>query len=294
MKELYKIMQKAQGKVDVYCESCNRASPAKSFCRDCAHFICSRCEEAHNTMRMFSEHVIVSIEDLRQNTAVHAGAKKASFKCKEHTTKKVKLYCYDCEQLICRDCIIIDHAGHTYEFIDKAATKCKTAIAESVIPVQKVHADLTRTLKELTKAEERVSNRCAAAYTAIDTLVDKLILAIKEHQVKLRSDAKQLTEKQLTDLALQKKNVQLAAAEAESLIDFVKHNSQGEDEDVLSMKKQLVSRSSEISRLYGSPKQLLKPLGEMELELSCDLDLVGVLKKEMRLREVPFEGKVMY
>lgn len=288
MKELYKIMQKAQGKVDMHCESCSRASPAKSFCRDCAHFICSQCEDAHNTMRTFSEHVVVSLEDLRQNTAVHATTKKATLKCEEHTTEEVRLYCYDCEQLICRDCIIIDHAGHKYDFINKAAAKCKGTLSESVDPVQRINRDINLAVEELKGVEEQVSKRCTVVSKAIDTSAESLILAIRKHQKELQSEAKRLTEKQLSNLAVQRKNAQMAAAEVESLIEFMSRSCQGEDDQgILAMKKQLLDRSAELSQKYEHAQQQFRPSNNVELEFSCGYNIAGVLTAEMQLKEVP-------
>lgn len=119
------MMQKAQGKVELTCESCHRGTtPVKAFCRHCALFICQSCEEAHRTMRPFSDHVVVPLDDLRQNTAAHFPVKKeAQIKCKEHGGK-MKLYCHDCQQLICRDCIVKDHKEHEYDFVNKAAVQC--------------------------------------------------------------------------------------------------------------------------------------------------------------------------
>ncbi len=242
-------------------------------------------------MRMFSEHVVVSLNDLRQNTVAHAPTKKAAFKCKEHTAKKVKLYCYDCEQLICKDCIIIDHAGHRYDFVKKAAAECKMTLAESVAPVREIHADLNRAVEKLANIEEQVSERGRSVSEAIDASADKFMLAIKKRQKELQSEAKRLTEKQLADLAVQKKNAQIATVEAESLIEFVDRSSRGDDDqDVLAMKKQLVNQSKEVAKRYNDPKKQFQPAKEVEVKFSCSEDLPKFLKEKMVVEETAKEG----
>ena len=153
------MMQKAQGKVKLTCESCRRGTtPVKAFCRHCALFICQSCEEAHRTMRPFSDHVVVPLDDLRQNTAAHFPIKEETqMKCKEHGGKKMKLYCYDCKQLICRDCIIKDHKEHEYEFINKAAVQFQVSLKESIAPLRKIQASLSQAVVETEKATSAVS-----------------------------------------------------------------------------------------------------------------------------------------
>ncbi len=80
MKELYTLMikQETQGRVKLLCDSCNNtSSPAKAICRDCAHYLCRQCEEAHIRMKMFSEHVVVPLNHLRRDTVAHAPTTKA-------------------------------------------------------------------------------------------------------------------------------------------------------------------------------------------------------------------------
>ena len=129
-------MEKAQGKKEALCESCSTGK-ASAFCRHCMEFICSECVKSHGRMKAFKGHEIASMEQLR----VH-GARKIPVMvpeappktCKVHD-EAVKLYCYTCSQLICRDCVIDDHADHNREFVKKAAPRCREKLRESAAPL---------------------------------------------------------------------------------------------------------------------------------------------------------------
>ena len=273
MKEVYSIMQKAQGKVEVRCENCNRTTTsAKAFCRHCALFICDRCEEAHHTMRNFSEHIVVSLDDLRQNTAAHMPIKKeVALKCKEHTDEAVKLYCYDCEQLICRDCTIIDHNGHHYEFINKAAEKCRASLDESVAPVRNIQTGLIQALKEVETAEAQITENGTALHKAIDQSVDGLVSIMEKRRKELHSEATKLTGKNQTELTAYKKGTQLAMAEVESLVEFVDRNCQtATDQELFAVRKQVVGQVGEVCQKYQHPRKVVQ-ISSFELSSSKEI-----------------------
>ena len=263
MKEVFSTMQKAQGKVELTCENCHRATtPVEAFCRHCAFFICQHCEEAHRTMRAFSDHAVVPLDDLRQNTAAHLPVKEnAQLMCKEHGGEEMKLYCYDCKQLICRDCIVIDHKGHKYNFVNKAAVQCRASLKESVAPLRETQVNVRQFLKEVESAEKRLGTNNTTVARDIDRSIDEMISLLQKHKVKLHHDAGMLVEKKQKTLLAQKKNVELATAEVQSLLDFVDHKSQqASDQEMLGLQKQITDRAEEIAQKYGNPKKQFGPI----------------------------------
>ena len=63
-------------------------------------------------MKTFATHKVVTLEELKEGGAKAIPLKEAPLSmCKDHD-EQLKIYCFDCNHLICRDCIIYDHAGH--------------------------------------------------------------------------------------------------------------------------------------------------------------------------------------
>ena len=251
-------MQKAQGKVELTCESCHReTTPVEAFCRNCALFICQHCEEAHRTMRVFSDHVVVPLDDLRQTTAAHLPMKvETQIRCKEHGGEEMKLYCYDCKQLICRDCIVIDHKGHEYNFVNKVAVQCRASLKESVAPLRETQVNVSQVLKEVESMESKLDANSTTVSRDIDRSVDELISLLQKRKEQLHHEAGQLVENKRKTLLAQKKNVELATAEIQSLLDFVDHKTQqASDQEVLGLQKQIIDRAEEVVQKYGNPKK---------------------------------------
>ena len=270
------MMQKAQGKVELTCESCRRGTtPVESFCRNCALFICQSCEEAHRTMRSFSDHVVVPLDDLRQNTAAHFPVKKEDqmMKCKEHGGK-MKLYCHDCHQLICRDCIVKDHKEHEYDFVNKAAVQCRASLKKSVAPLRVIQASLSQAVAETEKATSAVSQSGADIAAAIDRKFDELIASVQKRREELHCEAREKLETNQKSLTAQRKNIQQATAEVQSMIEFVDHKSQrANDQELLGLQKQIRDRVSEVAQKYSNPVEQFKPAEVCHLELRCTSQL---------------------
>ena len=64
MIDLYGKMEKAEGKKEAVCEMCS-GGKAEAFCRQCTAFICAKCVESHQRMKVFASHETVSMEQLR-------------------------------------------------------------------------------------------------------------------------------------------------------------------------------------------------------------------------------------
>ena len=276
MKELFSMMQKAQGKVELTCESCRRGTtPVEAFCRHCALFICQSCEEAHRTMRPFSDHVVVPLDDLRQNTAAHFPVKEeAQMKCKEHGGKKMKLYCYDCKQLICRDCIVKDHKEHEYEFVNKAVVQCRASLEESVAPLRMIQASLSQAMFETEKATSAVSQSGVDIAAAIDLKFNELIASVQKRREELHREARETIEENQRNLTAQRKNIQQATVEVQSMIEFVDHKSQrANDQEMLGLQKQIHDRVNEVTQKYRNSSEQFKPAEVCHLELVCTSQL---------------------
>ena len=283
MKEVFSTMQKVQGKVELTCEHCNRATtPVEAFCRHCALFICQYCEEAHRTMKSFSDHVVVSLDDLRQNTAAHLPVKEETqMRCKEHGGKKMKLYCYDCKQLICRDCIVIDHKGHEYNFVNKAAVQCRASLKESVAPLRETQVNVSQALKKVESMESRLDSNSTTAAMDIDRSVDELISLLEKHRRQLHREADMLVEDERKNLIGQKKNIQLATAEIQSLLDFVDHKSQqASDQEVLRLQKQITDRAEEVAQKYDNQ---VGPTDVPCLEVQFSKEIGGMVKRAISI-----------
>ena len=108
---------------------------------------------------MFAGHEVANLDDLRKG-----GAKNIPFKerhprkCAEHHSK-LKLFCFDCDCLICRDCAIIGHKEHRFESLNKCAPQSRKTLQDSLATLEKVRDKIEGVQKTLTSEQAKVDRQ---------------------------------------------------------------------------------------------------------------------------------------
>ena len=162
-------------------------------------------------------------------------------KCAEHE-KKLKLFCFDCECLICRDCTIIDHVGHKFEFVSKCDPESRRTLRESLAPLQKVQADLAEAEKRLVSEEAKVSRQEEEVCRSIRRSFEQLKAVLERREAELVGKVGLLAQEK-NALAAQKTVLQVAQKEIQLLSEFVERNMEStSDQDLMSIRTQLRAR----------------------------------------------------
>ena len=248
MKDVYVKMAKAEGKEEAECEQCVPGSGRKSvaFCRQCAEFLCDECVSSHQRLRVFVGHVVASLEDLKKGGAKNIPLKEAPPpKCPDHN-KSIKIFCFDCNCLICRDCTIIDHNGHNFNFLTKCAPESRKTLRDSLAPLQKVQADIAAAEKTLDTEEAKVDSQKKEVCQSIEQSFDMLKALLDRRKAELVKKASSLAEEKKDALIAQKEEFQVAQTEIQSLVEFVERNIEiTSDHDLMCIRTQLQTKMEE-------------------------------------------------
>ena len=251
MKELHTKMEKAEGKVEVVCEMCSK-SKAEAFCRNCMDFICTDCMTLHKRLKVFAGHQVVTLEELKMGGAKQIPLKEAPpMLCKDHD-EQLKIFCFDCNRLICRDCIIYGHSDHKHEHIKTSAPQCRKMLTESLVPLKKVQSDIGDASKAVEATEAEISAQCVSVSNTIQQSFDQIMELLRQRKQQLLKDAAKLKDKKLDALKAQRKNFQVAQTEAQSLVEFVERNLENAtDEELMSIHQQVLTRVEEGCKRCG-------------------------------------------
>ena len=245
MKEVHANMEKAQGKSEAVCEMCSGAK-AEAFCRQCTYFICSDCVKSHSKMKVFAGHKVVTLQELKEGGAKEIPLKEAPpSMCKVHD-EQLKIFCFDCNHLICRDCVIRDHAGHKFEFVKKSAPRYKKTLKESLTTLAKIQTNISAATKEVEKVEREVSEQHKVVAGTIEQSFKQLQEIIRKREKQLLDRASELKQQKLDNLGAQKKGFTLATSEIQGLVEFVERSIENAtDEEFMSLQQQVQEQIQE-------------------------------------------------
>ena len=281
LKDVYGTMAKAEGKMEAVCEQCSMEK-ATAFCHQCAEFICADCERLHKKIKLFNGHVVANLVDLKKSGVKNIPLKEApEVKCPEHN-QVIGLFCFDCDQLICRDCTIIDHSGHKVEFLKKCAPESRKTLRDSLAPLQKVQADIASAEKTLVTEYANVVAQKEEVCKSIKQSFDTKGL-LDQRKKELVKKATTLAQKKKDALSDQKKVFQVAQKEIQLLVELIERNIEStSDQDLMSIRKQLQIKIEEEEKHH---RQLsLKPTATADI--SCNLPSTDVIPKPSQIFNV--------
>ncbi|XP_034019704.1 transcription intermediary factor 1-alpha isoform X2 [Thalassophryne amazonica] len=131
-------------KTSQVCISCEDNTEATGYCVECVEFLCVTCIEAHQRVKFTRDHTIRQKEEM--SPAVGLSTQKPVF-CDIHKQEPLKLFCETCDRLTCRDCQLLKHKDHNYQFLEDAYRNHKQNLE-----------NMTQQLQEKRKAIEEVSS----------------------------------------------------------------------------------------------------------------------------------------
>ena len=277
-------LQKVTSSDHPICNKCKKREAVR-FCRTCG-FVCQRCVEIHQEWDDLATHDIVDLDTLTGNVTTLVPALKKPLFCTKHPAKEADLYCDQCEELICRDCIVRVHRDHQYDLAHELFVKHEREILTHLRPVEEQIATLTRAIESLDARCTAVAEQKTAVVAEIQTAITHLQQALKVRKNELVGQAEQMAQQKLKNLAAQRDEFIMQIAQQRSCQDVVEESrrscSQGE---ILRMKSPLVKQ---IDELTGSFKQKTLMLVEQP-DLTFRHNLQELMKTYQQFGEVCYD-----
>ncbi len=216
-----------EDKRSVVCELCKHPSlsPALAYCHTCAKYLCYFCEEAHDRLKPYANHIVLKLNDFTL-TSDHLDLLEAPVKmiCPEHD-EDTKIYCFDCDHLICRDCVVKDHKDHNYDFVKKISDNF---IKELHSKHESLQSNYTFLGKINSKIKERLTQMNSEGLDAINFVNQSFDIVLRQFekyrsnllisiQNRMGANKKELTMKQKNTEAVQKNIQQLMTSIQQSV-----------------------------------------------------------------------------
>ena len=273
LKSMYFTVERVHGKMDVKCEGCaDSGDKAEAFCRQCAVFICRECAKSHKRMKLFASHEVDSLEDLKQGRARQIAVKDPpTKKCHIHEEPLI-VYCFDCNTLICHHCTARVHRDHNFEFSKIAAPDTKKNLLGELASLKQVTDNLSSAIEDIQTTKQEVEAQGDSVTNTIHTSFNELQQILEKRKNELLHETSSKVQKKLGKLSVQEKNLTVANAEVQSIVDyterFVGHCS---DNEVMSMQAEIRSRIQREVQEHSKSRRSMEPVEEadMGVEVRC-------------------------
>ena len=201
---------KLQGEEEVNCDRCIETSngPAVSFCVNCCDFLCKVCSKDHKTWRKTLSHELQPVGSSAKSDAKSAkplleSVPEMLLNCQQHSDEALKFYCETCSMLICRDCIILDHSGHSYNRIEKVAEKEKADLVSILGKTEGAKTKLDDAMAKGGKVKQQIQAKQKIVEDDIESAFKALNEALQKRKQVLLAKAAEIDLGKQTALTMQ-------------------------------------------------------------------------------------------
>ncbi|ESO95464.1 hypothetical protein LOTGIDRAFT_117045, partial [Lottia gigantea] len=233
------------------CTGCDDSIDATSHCEDCEEWLCDQCVFAHKRVKITKDHTITSKSN--NNTKDGTSNETATY-CKIHRREKYNFFCETCDMLTCRDCQLMEHKEHKYQFLSEAAAVYKNQ-TESLLNMLHVRRDT------LHQSASKIQEKLAYVKSQKDVVRDEVqsqARKLVEHVIEF---AKQILQNLNFVCDAAGKRLAQEGAEASSMLLKIDH--------MATFLKSLKNESNDLSLLY-TKKIILKQANHLA-QLNLDL-----------------------
>ena len=180
--------------------------------------------------------------------------------CNKHSGEMLKMYCFDCQKRVCRDCTTSDHKGHKCGFMN-AHQVAKQEIMTALEPVEEFSTNVLEAIGEVQWSKGAVSMQGKAVEQMICDSFEKLQVILEQRKEALLQQSREIVEGKLIVLEEQGSDMKEAQSEMAELIGSVdKTSSETSLEEFAAMRDDLCTQMLELMHknrnLYLRPKEV--------------------------------------
>ncbi|XP_038062724.1 tripartite motif-containing protein 3-like [Patiria miniata] len=227
------------GDTKLLCETCDDGNEATHRCLDCSLNICSRCYSSHKRIPVTSNHVIATLDDVREGTVkVTKENQKPNSKCPKHKGEVTRFFCTTCQVLICRDCTVINHCKpeHSYVESDEATSKYKQSLAELFSPLENSMTELQKSRENVSKIKEDLGVTVKRVMTEVQDRAAEIRAEVTAQENRILDDIKIIQTDREQKLNEYEKTMGLAVERCQHSLDTAREVTRtASDSDFLSL-----------------------------------------------------------
>ncbi|XP_034391369.1 transcription intermediary factor 1-alpha-like [Cyclopterus lumpus] len=202
------------------CMTCDDNTEAAGFCVECVEYLCATCVEAHQRVKFTKDHAIRHKEEV-SHEAPGASAQRPVF-CDIHKQEPLKLFCETCDLLTCRDCQLVKHKDHNYQFLEDAYKSHKQHMESMTHQLQEKNKQIEEVSNSINRGLLQVNQNRTSVHNEIKKSICSLILEINKKGKMLVNQLETVTKDHESVLRKQQEDIGYLSRHLNHVINFTK------------------------------------------------------------------------
>ena len=206
--EVSTYQQKIEDGGNIPCERCvmDTSGAAVTFCCSCCLFLCSLCQEDHKRWRETVSHELVSVGEKKTNSKSIILPRKPMM-CVKHTKEELNFYCKNCQCLVCRDCIIVEHSDHKRSYLEDVAAKEKESLMDTLQEAEDAIEKLEAAITSRDDMKKQIEIRKNEVNEKIAQEFKMIYSSLQEREKALHSKYEEFANQKLTVLSMENEEI---------------------------------------------------------------------------------------
>ncbi|XP_019640716.1 PREDICTED: tripartite motif-containing protein 2-like [Branchiostoma belcheri] len=206
----------------VPCQVCEgNEEGSKSWCTDCATFMCEPCTAVHRKLPATKDHQVTTEETLKEETDVSKFQRKRH--CDSHKNNELVFYCESCDVLVCTACTVFNHRPgkeHNPVEITSVAREKKETLQGLLQEIDPRLKKIEASIKEVERKMATSVLLKAAATNQAKVYFRQLLVILQKRQKEILSQIDEQCRVDREGLQAQKEAIELDLAELTSAQKF--------------------------------------------------------------------------
>ncbi|XP_042324282.1 transcription intermediary factor 1-alpha isoform X3 [Sceloporus undulatus] len=220
VKDTAEVPSSTVEKSNQVCTSCEDNAEANGFCVECVEWLCKTCIRAHQRVKFTKDHTVRQKEEVSPE-AVGVTSQRPVF-CPYHKKEQLKLYCETCDKLTCRDCQLLEHKEHRYQFIEEAFQNQKVIIDTLVTKLMEKNKYIKYTGEQIQNRIHEVNRNQKLVEQDIKVAIFTLMVEINKKGKALLHQLECLAKEHRAKLLQQQQEVAGLSKQLEHVMNFSK------------------------------------------------------------------------
>ncbi|KAK2842560.1 hypothetical protein Q5P01_012760 [Channa striata] len=203
-----------------FCMTCDDNTEAAAFCVDCVEYLCATCVEAHQRVKFTKDHTIREKTEVSQE-GCGVSTQRPVF-CDIHKQEPLKLFCETCDLLTCRDCQLVKHKDHNYQFLEDAYNNHKKHMESLTHQLQEKKKLIEDVSNSINNGLVQVAENRTSVHNEIKKSICSLILEINKKGKMLVNQLEAVTKDYESVLRKQQEDIGYLSRHLDHVISFTK------------------------------------------------------------------------
>ena len=261
------------------CEVCslpgNLASSdiaATVFCFQCQYSMCEHCHQRHKAFRPQCSSRTVSMKEETKEEDLYPKCPPPL--CNSHPDEYVKLYCFDCNAVLCVLCHVECHNGHKCSSINKVSDEFKIDMTKNLGKLSETEDQYKKAMKQLDTEQTQFINQVNAAEDEVCKEAERLKQLIEQHKKTLLEQLSEVKKNRQKEIETVRLELTQNVAMVESFKRYVKEIiGKGTASDVAHISSCLRARFTELLS-FDKSQESVDELGSTEVSfMTSDMKL---------------------